>query len=330
LAREAWPEDFFCLFRARFSSSSFVVSSERGTDKTFFRASENVAYSLRSFLPEGSERCKVLSVIVEVYHGYDEGSQMPKAEITIKVRAREDFVPVESLITIISNTLSILKSLGRRIPGHAPGGAQWKISAASLQSPLSLTLASDDPNSDFLAREYLGTLDAIENSAEISKDRISFFVLERAKHLVSVLNDGVSQVSFSLPNSNPVHPTQRVAANVDYLTAPAYEDYSTFEGKIEMLSVHGRPVFRIYDELTGQSISCFFPADHLDEAHDLFNKRVAVSGNARYSRMGRPISIRVEAIRPLHGGITLEQLKDINITGGVSSEAYVRKQRDAE
>jgi hypothetical protein len=254
---------------------------------------------------------------------------MPRSEITIKVRAREDFVPVGSFLTIVSNTLSILRSLDH-IVRRSKKAAEWKVSAASLQSPLTLTISSDDPQSENLAREYLGTFEAIEKSSEIQKDRIPFTVLEQAKALVSVLNDGVAQIGFSTPGSAVVYPTQRVAANVDYLTAAAYEDFSTIEGKIETLSVHGRTLFRIYEDLTGFSVVCYFKAEQLDEAHGAFNKRVAVSGITKYSRMGRPISVQVEAIRKLIGGIRVEELNDIDLTGGVPSEEYIRRMRDAE
>jgi hypothetical protein len=254
---------------------------------------------------------------------------VPRSEITIKVRAREDYVPVDSLLKIVGNTLSMLRSLDKAVRQHGHA-AQWKISAVSLQSPLSLTMSSDDPQSDFVAREYLGALDAIEKSVDIPRERIPFFVLEQAKDMVSVLNDGVAQVTFSTPTSNPIHPTQRLAANVDYLIAPAYEDYASFEGRMETLSIHGRTLFRIYDDLTGHSVSCFFSAERLTEALSLFNSRVAVSGQAKYSRIGRAISIRIDTIRKLEGGVTLEQLNDINITEGIPSEEYIRKLRDAE
>jgi hypothetical protein len=254
---------------------------------------------------------------------------MPKAEITIRVRARDEFVPVDSFLTIVGNTLSMLRAIDRTVRRQAKS-AEWQISAASLQSPLSLTISSDDPQSEYVVREYLGTLDAIEKSPDISKERVPFTVLERAKELVSVLNNGVAQMTFSAPHATPVQPTQRVAANVDYLTAPAYEDFSSFEGRMETLSVHGRDVFRIYDDLTGQSIACFFSPDKLDEAYGAFNKRVSVSGNAKYSRIGRPVSIRVETIRMLRGGVRLDQLTKIDITGGIPSEQYVRKVRYGE
>jgi hypothetical protein len=173
---------------------------------------------------------------------------VPKAEITIKVRAREDFVPVRSFLTIIDSTLSILKELE-----HAKHyvSAEWKVSAASLQSPLTLTIGCDDANGQELVREYLGVFEETEKSEKFSPDRWTQKTLEGAKRVVSVLNDGVSQITFVSPGIEAISPTQRVAASVDYLLAPAYEDYGSFEGRLETLSVHGRTRFNIFDQITG-------------------------------------------------------------------------------
>jgi len=53
-SREA-REEGLCFFSASISD----LSSERGTDRTFFRASVNFAYSPCSFLAEGPGRCDV-------------------------------------------------------------------------------------------------------------------------------------------------------------------------------------------------------------------------------------------------------------------------------
>ncbi len=252
---------------------------------------------------------------------------MPKAEITIKVTAREDYVPVNSFLTVIGNTLSILRDLG-----HVPGVEEpinWKVSAASLKSPLSLTIFSEAPHSDEIVREYLDVFQQAEKSEALPFNRWNPRTLEKAKQLVSVLNDGVAQVTFSAIGASPVTPTQRVAASVDYLLAPAYEDYGSFEGKLETLSVHGKTRFNIYDPITGRSIQCFFALEKLQDAHSAFNHRVVVSGKAKYSRVGDPVSVLVEDIRVLVGGIKLADLDGIDITGGIESAMYIRGIRDA-
>lgn len=103
---------------------------------------------------------------------------MPKAEITIKVRAREDFVPVRSFLAIIEGTLSILKDL-EHARHYAP--TEWKVSAASLHSPLALTIGCDDPNGQELVREYLGVFEQTDKSEKFSPERWPQKTLENAK-----------------------------------------------------------------------------------------------------------------------------------------------------
>lgn len=62
-------------FRARCSSESLASIVERGTDRILRREFSNVVYSLRPFLPEGSEQFDVTALalaaiaVVVVYHG---------------------------------------------------------------------------------------------------------------------------------------------------------------------------------------------------------------------------------------------------------------------
>lgn len=252
---------------------------------------------------------------------------MPKAEITIKVHARNDFVPVRSFLTLVESALCILQELEHS--KHYPS-AEWKVSAASLQSPLRLTIGSDAPNSSELVREYLGVFQETEKSEKFPADRWTSKTLEQAKRAVSVLGDGVAQITFSAPGSESISPTQRVAASVDYLLAPAYEDYGSFEGRLETLSVHGRTRFNIFDPITARPVHCYFADEKLQQAHSAFNQRVLVTGTVKYSRIGQPVSIRVDDIRILVGGVKLNELVEIDITGGAESGKYIRSLRDAE
>jgi hypothetical protein len=178
-----------------------------------------------------------------------------------------------------------------------------------------------------LVRNYLSVFEEAEGSMELSKNRWSIRTLENARDIVSVLSDGVSQITLS-SGSEIVSPTQRVAATVDYLIAPAYEDYGTLEGRLETLSVHRKTRFNIYDPLTGQPISCSFRTDKLEEAHAAFNKRVAISGSIKYGRIGNPVSIQVDNIRVLEGGVRTSEFRDTDLTGGIDSGTYVRSLRD--
>ena len=283
-----------------------------------------------AFLAEGFGRPDgAFLIVVVVYHAYGGKLAMPKGELTIKVRARDDFVPAHSVLTVVGKTLAILHDIERRLPMDA-SGAEWKISAASLRSPLSITLECDTPGGDDIVREYLNVFEQAESSNKLPLDRWSEEILENAKQIVSVLNDGVAQISIAAPGHSPISPTQRVAASVDYVLAPAYEDQGTFEGRLETLSVHGRARFNIYDTLTKRKLECYIPVEKIEEAHAAFNKRVAVSGKVKYNRLNEPIGILVENIRELRGGVRTDTLKDIDITGKQESGKYVRDLRNAE
>jgi len=209
--------------------------------------------------------------------------------------------------------------------------SEWKISAASLQSPLTLTISSDAPNADGTVRECLNIFDETEKSSSQHfqvYQRWTQRTLVHAKDVVSVLNDGVSRIVFAAQGIESVSPTQRVAASVDYYLAPVYEDFGSFEGHLETLSVHKRTRFNIYEPLRDHAIACYFPAEKLDEAHAAFNKRVSVSGRVKYNRLGNPTSIFVESIHILGSGKSIDER--IDITGGTESGRYSRGLRDAK
>jgi hypothetical protein len=156
--------------------------------------------------------------------------------------------------------------------------------------------------------------------------------LQKAKELVSVLNDGIQRIALGTPWEDPVVPTQHLAANADALLPKPHEEHGSMEGRLETLSVHGGSTFAIWDAMSGQRIECHFPSTMLPEAQEAFNRRVLVSGIIRYSSEGRAKSIIVEKLRPLRGQEELPQIdaiQPINITDGTDSAEYVRRLRDA-
>ena len=53
----------------------------------------------------------------------------------------------------------------RRMP------AEWKVSAASLQSPLALTIECDAQSGEEVVREYFGVFRQTENAEKFAPDR---------------------------------------------------------------------------------------------------------------------------------------------------------------
>jgi hypothetical protein len=257
-------------------------------------------------------------------------------KIRVIPREREGYVSATSFVAIVQNTLAILREVDAEISEQRLGSLEWHIKEISYNSPLTMTLIGEPKAEDLdyeidIIEAYTEGLRQIDASPDRVPEFFTYQALKSAKSLVSVLNNGVERVVFSAPTGEEVAPTQRVAANVDDLTR-TYEELTSFEGKLESATIHGKNRFYVWDVFDGR-ISCRFSRDKLDDVRNLFGHRVSVYGRARFSRTGRPLGIEVIDLKQLRNQDELPQARDlagINITGELSSEDYVRRLRDAE
>ena len=87
-----------------------------------------------------------------------------------------------------------------------------------------------------------------------------------------------------------------------------------------------------WEVLTDYRVDCVLDGEHLEGVKQYLGKRVGVTGRIRY-RHGKPLSIQVTAIREFKDRHELPQPSDLgklDITGGKSSEEFVRDLRDGE
>jgi hypothetical protein len=260
---------------------------------------------------------------------------MAENELIIRVTGKGKYIPVASFVAVVQNTLTILREVDAELSEQRLGSLTWRISNVSLNSPLEMTIFAE-PNADLdVSRDVVEVITTGLRQIDSSPDSIPAFftprALEGAKRLVSVLNDGIERIALRSPQGELVTPTQRVAANVDELIQD-YEELTTFEGPLEAVTLRGKRIFYIWDPIDGR-ISCRFPEDMLDEVRTLLGHRASVYGRARFSSTGKPLFIQVEEVERLPSQEELpkvKNLKPINITNGLDSVEYVRRQRDGE
>lgn len=162
--------------------------------------------------------------------------------------------------------------------------------------------------------------------------------LKEARALLGLLDRGVSRMEFAAPGEEKISPTLRSAALIDEFfgrRASYHLSDTTVEGSLETVTIHGGDAFDVFDQLTGTRVRCILPDGKLNEAVGALGKRVSVSGRAKFSDKGRPISIEVEAIRVLRDRHELPAASDfegdgkLDITGGMDSAKFLRRLRDA-
>lgn len=285
--------------------------------------------------------------------------------LKIKVEGDDKGIPVESFIELLGQTISILRDLDANISESENGNLDWEIVAASLNSPLSLSVQARSDlginNGGEVIHAYLNAVSGLSKGESELPPFFTNETLQKAQSLTSVFTQGITKISFSTSEGEAITTTKTTFENakfvIDNNTEIQDEDLpisesspevsfvlpqtervkekATLVGKLEVVSVHGtQPLFVIYDPLTKKKIDCYFDEEYFEEIQAMLSlepHRVQVTGKARYDKNGNPISIRVENFKKLRNQKDLPQFKDlahINLTGDVDPTEYIRRLRN--
>ena len=259
-------------------------------------------------------------------------------ELTISLSGSDGRLSVETLAKSLDDALDMLQNVSSDMVASG-AQVQWDIVRVQMRSPLRLTLTPRVTGGRFggrtLKRKIVGTclkgIKGIEETA-ILPPHFNESALEATKRLVR--REG-TLFTFSSNGKNKVTLTEKTLEHIDDIISKArlYIDLSTIEGYLEMVSVHHRASFFIWEVLTNHKIDCYGNDEQFDKALALLKKRprIAVTGRIHY-RNHVPLSIEVESVTVLRDKNALPQPKDIgpiNITDGLSSEEFIRRMRNA-
>ncbi|MGI9558846.1 MAG: hypothetical protein ACR2NQ_04180 [Thermodesulfobacteriota bacterium] len=165
------------------------------------------------------------------------------------------------------------------------------------------------------------SLSAIERFAEFHPDSISKIDLE-------IIN-GKDEKSSSYKIDSTFRESLRKARSSEESV------FTTFDGRLEEINIHGNPTCRIYPDLPEASyVSCKFPAELLEKVSSSLGLLVSVSGECFY-RPGKnfPYKVNVSKINALPDPNDLPSLGDLygiapDATGNETPEQFVREMRD--
>jgi hypothetical protein len=260
-------------------------------------------------------------------------------EFTIKLGEGQKRVTIEVLTEALENALEVLRNVGQ---SFTPSDVvvKWEVVAASLRSPLTLSFAPSIQG-NVKGRRIIGKrianisvlgIKALEKRAALPNYFNEEALLATEKLIKGAQREGI-KITVSSNGKSTVTPTAQTVENIRQVVEKAriYIDYGTLEGSLEIVSVHGRDSFFIFESFTNNKVECIAPPELFAQSIQLLKKRVAVSGRVRY-RNHIPSTIQVEGMRVLRSTDILAQPRDIgpvDITGGLSSEEHVREIRDA-
>ena len=269
---------------------------------------------------------------------------MSKLRFEIKGDPNNIGLPTYSVAT--SKVVQILAELDRAISGTGGPSLNWYISDLSKNGTLSLevqsrmkppakgkrTLRRDVSNA--VAESFVTTFENIE-SLGISPPYLSEFGIEKLQTMMHLLNKNGAKgfVATSVDRQRSINVTSEAEKTLRNLLPPAREYETSIEGRLETISVHKKTKFIVYHSTTHTAITCFGEID-LDTTKDALGHKVMISGMLSVNAKNEPLRmninrpIRIIGNRPLP---LASQLTGSNpgITGGLSTDAYIRSIRHA-
>ena len=270
--------------------------------------------------------------------GYDILVETDQAgnSMTIRLTSRDFGIPLGTFLAAMRAPLKILEDLDRAA-SDGPSTLEWRIVDASYNSPLTLRVAGrplkGKVGNGGIARAFVDGINALQAGGEPPQFSEAALIGAR-KFVDTISSDGIGEVEFACTGRAPVVPTKEVSKTVEAILRKRYfSEYSTIDGRLETLDLHGKSKFVVYDPLTRRPTNCFFPPELLEQTVAAIGKRVSVEGLIKFDRSGRPISMEVDAMRALLGSDDIPEFRHgrkVNLTNGVDAVEYVRRMRDAE
>lgn len=261
--------------------------------------------------------------------------------LTVTIAGRAEDIEVSAFLTIVKNTVALLRDIEAQKSRGAPR-LRWLVTSLSKSSPAKLRMAGVDEHPRGgggsglpVVESFLEGMKLLESGAR-RPEEFTDIMLERATNIVRPLNSSVARLIFSDDQATDVVPvSQHIAANVDRFRLPdRYSEYGEVEGTLDALHVHKPPYeFFIYDPLTDHKTACHFDPDDFEAIRAHVKERIRVNGLITYRRRDDvPISVLVDDWLPIPRDENLPSIEDlhaagINITGSRKSEDVIAELR---
>jgi hypothetical protein len=279
-----------------------------------------------------------------------------RIKLSIRARGESDSPTVDDLLDQLRDYFDILEGVEEAVAPDGRQAIQWRIVAATTNSPLSFEAAAFpvdfavniDQRVDLVARQTALGLTLLRTRGE----RPPYFtdkVLLRAEQLFKRVTNGLSEMKIDhgedLPKLDLTPPTARTAASNtrQVLTPPdkPYEELGSIEGFAKSIDRDGfgRYVLWVKHRLTGETVKCIASGAAVSEleTHQIRDvwrgRRVQVYGTLHFKGLGALSQVEATKVRFLRDRSELPDYRDIQdegFTGGLRTEEYLARLRDGK
>jgi hypothetical protein len=277
-------------------------------------------------------------------------------KLSIKARGETDSPKVDDFLDQVRDYFEIMDGVEQAIAEDGMNAIEWRITGATTNSPIALEAqayptafaVNIDRRVELVTRQTAIGLQQLRTRRE----RPSYFtdkVLTRAERFFERVTNGLETtiIDFGdeLPKLELTPPVAReaVANTRSVLTPPdqPYTELGSVEGTARSVDRDGRGrlILYIHSRLTGEEVKCIVfgeAADDLGEhqIRDVWRgRRIQVYGTLHFRGLGKLQQVEAIKIRFLRDRSDLpgvDDILDMDFTGGLSSQEYLSRLRDGE
>lgn len=221
-------------------------------------------------------------------------SKKIKTDITLELD--EDEITVAEFSSAFDNFVGLVREVSKCLDADAPREWLVKVYPGSAGIGLYPKPGQSAGTLHAVRAAVLDGMDALANGKRPAK--FTDKAINHAKSISKIFEKRqrpTSSVRLWSGNSKSIAVKRQVATEASKLLDPVFEDFGSVEGRLEVVTAHGKLECTIFDPLGQRAIKCDLAEDLIADAVESFRKRVEVFGRVHYRKDG--LAVRVIATR---------------------------------
>jgi len=261
------------------------------------------------------------------------------SRLRLHVEGEPGAVPFDVFVRVLNRSRLILDELDVAISASHQRCLDWRIvdlGIASADAVIEARAPKGAPELPVLvASGFIDGLNAVDQpNGGVYPAYFSEQALKRVKGIARDFSSDAASgfCAEDLDRKLVGRLTPRAAPNVSQLLAPRYSAIGSVIGTLEVISIHRRATYHIYEARTKRAVRCDFDSAELDAVKDALGRRVVVEGTVKRNANGDAISIQQPALQILPSADELPTTSMIaglvpDFTGDLTAGEYVKTLR---
>lgn len=218
-----------------------------------------------------------------------------ESEITLELD--EDDITVGEFTTALDHFLGLVREVSKAVDRDSSRDWVLKVYPGSAGVGLSTKPGQSAAQLQAVRTTILDGIAALEDG--IRPHKFSDRAIEHARSISRVFEKRrrpISSIRMWSGNAKSIAVKKEIAIEAAKLLDPVFEDFGSVEGRLDVVSAHGKLECTIYDPLDDRAIKCDIAEFLVPVAIEAFRRRVEVFGRVHYRKDGMAVRVIADRI----------------------------------